>query len=131
MKGTDTVLRAVWAFFFFFFRVDSQIQSECVCVVCIKIEKWVCCSSFISLSLSDADCDKITAALLKSRTGEFDLESILFLKLRGLGKMFLTPYCFFYLKWSLLSFGCMPYRNTRPWMHWRMYEPGTVGPLRQ
>lgn len=33
----------------------------------------------------DADCDKITAALLKSRTGEFDLESILFLKLRGLG----------------------------------------------
>ncbi|XP_058501998.1 leucine-rich repeat-containing protein 61 [Solea solea] len=33
----------------------------------------------------DADFDKITAALLKSRTGEFDLESILFLKLRGLG----------------------------------------------
>uniref|UniRef100_A0A8D3BPG1 Leucine rich repeat containing 61 n=1 Tax=Scophthalmus maximus TaxID=52904 RepID=A0A8D3BPG1_SCOMX len=33
----------------------------------------------------DADCEKITAALLKSRTGEFDLESILFLKLRGLG----------------------------------------------
>ncbi|XP_030282422.1 leucine-rich repeat-containing protein 61 [Sparus aurata] len=33
----------------------------------------------------DADCEKISAALLKSRTGEFDLESILFLKLRGLG----------------------------------------------
>ncbi|XP_068595777.1 leucine-rich repeat-containing protein 61-like [Brachionichthys hirsutus] len=33
----------------------------------------------------DADCVKITALLLKSRTGEFDLESILFLKLRGLG----------------------------------------------
>ncbi|XP_029953061.1 leucine-rich repeat-containing protein 61 [Salarias fasciatus] len=33
----------------------------------------------------DADCEKITAVLLKSRTGEFDLESILFLKLRGLG----------------------------------------------
>lgn len=33
----------------------------------------------------DADCQKITAVLLKSRTGEFDLESILFLKLRGLG----------------------------------------------
>ncbi|TNN00471.1 leucine-rich repeat-containing protein 61 [Takifugu rubripes] len=33
----------------------------------------------------DADCDKITSSLLKSRTGEFDLESILFLKLRGLG----------------------------------------------
>ncbi|KAL0968915.1 hypothetical protein UPYG_G00273640 [Umbra pygmaea] len=28
---------------------------------------------------------KVTAGLLKSRTGEFDLESILFLKLRGLG----------------------------------------------
>ncbi|KAF6718500.1 Leucine-rich repeat-containing protein 61 [Oryzias melastigma] len=33
----------------------------------------------------DADCERITAVLLKSRTGEFDLESILFLKLRGLG----------------------------------------------
>ncbi|XP_013889404.1 leucine-rich repeat-containing protein 61 isoform X1 [Austrofundulus limnaeus] len=33
----------------------------------------------------DVDCEKITAVLLKSRTGEFDLESILFLKLRGLG----------------------------------------------
>nr|XP_023995126.1 leucine-rich repeat-containing protein 61 [Salvelinus alpinus] len=30
---------------------------------------------------------KVTAVLLKSRTGEFDLESILFLKLRGLGKI--------------------------------------------
>uniref|UniRef100_A0A665W6S4 Leucine rich repeat containing 61 n=1 Tax=Echeneis naucrates TaxID=173247 RepID=A0A665W6S4_ECHNA len=29
--------------------------------------------------------NKITAVLLKSRTGEFDLESILFLKLRGVG----------------------------------------------
>ncbi|XP_037623455.1 leucine-rich repeat-containing protein 61 [Sebastes umbrosus] len=33
----------------------------------------------------DADCEKVTPVLLKSRTGEFDLESILFLKLRGLG----------------------------------------------
>lgn len=33
MKGTDTVLRAVWAFFFFSPRVDSQLQSECVCCV--------------------------------------------------------------------------------------------------
>ncbi|XP_067090182.1 leucine-rich repeat-containing protein 61 isoform X2 [Osmerus mordax] len=33
----------------------------------------------------DTDFTKITAVLLKSRTGEFDLESILFLKLRGLG----------------------------------------------
>ncbi|KAM3609483.1 uncharacterized protein V6R79_015600 [Siganus canaliculatus] len=33
----------------------------------------------------DGESDKITPALLKSRTGEFDLESILFLKLRGLG----------------------------------------------
>lgn len=33
----------------------------------------------------DLDFVKVTAALLKSRTGEFDLESILFLKLRGLG----------------------------------------------
>lgn len=41
------------------------------------------------LILSDADYDKITAVLLKSRTGEFDLESILFLKLRGLGKILL------------------------------------------
>ncbi|XP_039629599.1 leucine-rich repeat-containing protein 61 [Polypterus senegalus] len=33
----------------------------------------------------DVENIKITAALLKSTTGEFDLESILFLKLRGLG----------------------------------------------
>lgn len=33
----------------------------------------------------DADFEKINAALLKSHTGEFDLESILFLKFRGLG----------------------------------------------
>uniref|UniRef100_A0A1A8EI99 Leucine rich repeat containing 61 n=2 Tax=Nothobranchius TaxID=28779 RepID=A0A1A8EI99_NOTKA len=33
----------------------------------------------------DAECERITAVLLKSRTGEFELESILFLKLRGLG----------------------------------------------
>uniref|UniRef100_A0A3Q3J7A1 Leucine rich repeat containing 61 n=1 Tax=Monopterus albus TaxID=43700 RepID=A0A3Q3J7A1_MONAL len=33
----------------------------------------------------DAEFEKITPVLLKSRTGEFDLESILFLKLRGLG----------------------------------------------
>lgn len=44
-------------------------------------------AGLISRILSAADCDKITAALLKSRTGEFDLESILFLKLRGLGKV--------------------------------------------
>lgn len=48
---------------------------------------------FISLSLSDGDCDKITSSLLKSRTGEFDLESILFLKLRGLGKSSQTCRC--------------------------------------
>lgn len=40
-----------------------------------------------SLIPSDTDFTKITSVLLKSRTGEFDLESILFLKLRGLGKM--------------------------------------------
>ncbi|XP_008309950.1 leucine-rich repeat-containing protein 61 [Cynoglossus semilaevis] len=33
----------------------------------------------------DAEYEKVTAALLKSRSGEFDLESILFLKLRNLG----------------------------------------------
>ncbi|XP_061102387.1 leucine-rich repeat-containing protein 61-like [Conger conger] len=33
----------------------------------------------------ETEVAKITAELLKSRTGEFDLESILFLKLRGLG----------------------------------------------
>ncbi|XP_075994563.1 leucine-rich repeat-containing protein 61 [Genypterus blacodes] len=33
----------------------------------------------------DADVERVTAVLLKSRAGEFDLESILFLKLRGLG----------------------------------------------
>lgn len=40
----------------------------------------------VTLVPSDAECEKITAVLLKSRTGEFDLESILFLKLRVLGK---------------------------------------------
>ncbi|KAG1938112.1 leucine-rich repeat-containing protein [Pimephales promelas] len=34
---------------------------------------------------NDTECAKITTVLLKSRTGEFDLESILFLKLRNLG----------------------------------------------
>ncbi|TRY86904.1 hypothetical protein DNTS_009023 [Danionella cerebrum] len=34
---------------------------------------------------SDMDCTKITTMLLKSYTGEFDLESILFLKLRNSG----------------------------------------------
>lgn len=43
-----------------------------------------------SAPLSDADFEKITAVLLKSRTGEFDLESILFLKFRGLGKTKMT-----------------------------------------
>lgn len=33
----------------------------------------------------DVDYEKITPVLLKSRTGEFDLESILFLKLKNLG----------------------------------------------
>ncbi|XP_076863606.1 leucine-rich repeat-containing protein 61 [Brachyhypopomus gauderio] len=33
----------------------------------------------------EPECAKITPGLLKSRTGEFDLESILFLKLRSLG----------------------------------------------
>ncbi|RXN03863.1 isocitrate dehydrogenase [NAD] subunit mitochondrial isoform X2 [Labeo rohita] len=33
----------------------------------------------------ETECAKITTVLLKSRTGEFDLESILFLKLRNLG----------------------------------------------
>ncbi|KAF3854839.1 hypothetical protein F7725_022894 [Dissostichus mawsoni] len=46
----------------------------CDCVAYVKIEDVVY-----------ADCEKITPVLLKSRTGEFDLESILFLKLRGLG----------------------------------------------
>lgn len=34
---------------------------------------------------NETECAKITTVLLKSRTGEFDLESILFLKLRNLG----------------------------------------------
>ncbi|XP_017563840.1 leucine-rich repeat-containing protein 61 isoform X1 [Pygocentrus nattereri] len=33
----------------------------------------------------ETECAKITTGLLKSRTGEFDLESILFLKLKSLG----------------------------------------------
>lgn len=35
---------------------------------------------------AETECAEITPGLLKSRTGEFDLESILFLKLRSLGK---------------------------------------------
>ncbi|KAF4095246.1 leucine-rich repeat-containing protein 61 isoform X1 [Onychostoma macrolepis] len=34
---------------------------------------------------NETECAKITTVLLKSRTGEFDLESIMFLKLRNLG----------------------------------------------
>lgn len=54
----------------------------------------------IAVFLPDADCEKVTAVLLKSRTGEFDLESILFLKLRGLGKVSLF---FHYLKLSKID----------------------------
>lgn len=41
----------------------------------------------VLLPAADAEYEKVTAALLKSRSGEFDLESILFLKLRNLGKI--------------------------------------------
>lgn len=72
--------------------------------MCVKIEECVCCCSLISLSLPDADCDKVTAVLLKSRTGEFDLESILFLKLRGLGKILsITRDCFLCLELVLIE----------------------------
>lgn len=37
---------------------------------------------------TEPDYTKITTVLLKSRTGEFDVESILFLKLKSLGKGF-------------------------------------------
>lgn len=40
----------------------------------------------IFLYFAETECAKITNGLLKSRTGEFDLESILFLKLRSLGR---------------------------------------------
>lgn len=84
VKGADTVLPA-----FCFCSVDSQIRS----VRCIfknrKVNVLCAAPVLFLLILPDADCDKITAVLLKSRTGEFDLESILFLKLRGLGKILL------------------------------------------
>lgn len=74
---------------FCFCSVDSQIRS----VRCIfknrKVNVLCAAPVLFLLILSDADYDKITAVLLKSRTGEFDLESILFLKLRGLGKILL------------------------------------------
>lgn len=53
----------------------------------VKNKYALLCWSLVTRILSDADHEKITAVLLKSRTGEFDLESILFLKLRNLGKM--------------------------------------------
>ena len=84
---------------------DSQIRS--LWLYCIvkkrrkkKVDALCYYAAVLSLSvLSDADCEKISAALLKSRTGEFDLESILFLKLRGLGKM---CYCVSFWKMPLL-----------------------------
>lgn len=45
------------------------------------------CNHTQSPHIPDRECAKITTVLLKSRTGEFDLESIMFLKLRKLGKM--------------------------------------------
>ena len=81
------------------------------------------CPAFISLSLPDGDCDKVTSALLKSRTGEFDLESILFLKLRGQGKDSLTCQSF------LATCGIInDDRDTRPWLHRGMHELGKTGP---
>lgn len=82
----------------------------------------------------DADFEKITSVLLKSRTGEFDLESILFLKFRGLGKLnslfpndievFKKNACLFIIfEWVLC------YRSTRLRMYWRMHTFGETGPL--
>lgn len=80
--------------------------------------------AFLPLSLPDGDCDKVTSALLKSRTGEFDLESILFLKLRGQGKDSLASQS------SVAACGIIndtTRRDTRPWLHRGMHEPGKTG----
>lgn len=79
---------------------------------------WLCCmlkdrnasvscyaAALFLFILSDADYMKITAVLLKSRTGEFDLESILFLKLRGLGKIALIYHCLSLLRCMIASNG--------------------------
>lgn len=67
-----------------FCSADSQIRSLLDCISSVHN----CYAAVLGLLfLSDADVEKITAMLLKSRTGEFDLESILFLKLRGLGEV--------------------------------------------
>lgn len=71
--------------FFLFFPFSPSSDSLYVCSACTGIKEVT--YPLLSLILPDADCEKITAALLKSRTGEFDLESILFLKLRGLGEL--------------------------------------------
>lgn len=69
--------------------VDSQRNKECVCCVFKNRKANELCFAGrpVCPIRADAVCERITAALLKSRTGEFDLESILFLKLRGLGKI--------------------------------------------
>lgn len=53
-------------------------------MLCLKLQAFFL---LLLLLLPDADIEKITAVLLKSRTGEFDLESILFLKFRSHGKL--------------------------------------------
>lgn len=85
VNRADTMLPALY-----FCRADSQIRTQWLCCIYKDRNVNVICYAAVLLSLlilSDADCEKITAVLLKSRTGEFDLESILFLKLRGLGKI--------------------------------------------
>lgn len=70
------------------FTVKSQINHE-PDINCFnaRLSKYPFCLRMDSKREKDQDTDftKITPVLLKSRTGEFDLESILFLKLRGLG----------------------------------------------
>uniref|UniRef100_A0AAY5JWK8 Leucine rich repeat containing 61 n=1 Tax=Esox lucius TaxID=8010 RepID=A0AAY5JWK8_ESOLU len=51
-----------------------------------SLSSLIASSLYFTFSCSETErIPKVTAVLLKSRTGEFDLESILFLKLRGLG----------------------------------------------
>lgn len=119
---------------------DSQIRSLWLyCIVKIRRRKkkvTALCYYAAVLSLlvlSDADCEKISAALLKSRTGEFDLESILFLKLRGLGKICYRlsfQKCLFYnVLIVFLIVVSLSHRNSRPWMHRWVYDFGETGPL--
>lgn len=69
---------------------SCSADSQMMCMHVDTFHQLLCTTAVSCFFLSEGEVEKITAVLLKSHSGEFDLESILFLKFRGLGKVRLT-----------------------------------------